>query len=55
MLKDIHVQGSTVQPTTRYTARPVINTSYIIQSPLSGKMQISINDNSVGALIAQNT
>jgi len=53
LLKDIHVQGSTVQPTTRYTARPVLNTNYIIQSPLSSKIQISINNNSVGALIAQ--
>lgn len=53
LLKDIAIQGSTVQPTTRYTARPVINTNYIIQSPLSGKIQISINNNSVGALISQ--
>jgi hypothetical protein len=53
LLKDIHVQGSTVQPTTRYTARPVLNTNYILQSPLSSKIQISINNNPVGALIAQ--
>lgn len=55
LLKDITVQGSIVEPTTKYTSSPILNTNYIIQSPLSGKIQISINDNSTGALIAQNT
>jgi hypothetical protein len=55
-IKDIHVQGNTSIPTTIYRPRPEIEpkieTFYIIQSPLSGHIDIGNPDpTSVGSLM----
>jgi hypothetical protein len=55
LLKDIHIQGNSTHPVTKYTERPNLNSGYIIQSPLSGNLLISINDKPAGALLGQNT
>lgn len=47
-IKDIHIQGNKIIPTTTYKKRPEIpldyETFYIVQSPLSGKLNIGIPD-----------
>lgn len=55
-IKDIHIQGSKVVPTTIYKKRPEVQTDYetfyILQSPLSGKINIGIPDPiSTGSLL----
>jgi hypothetical protein len=55
-IKDIHIQGNTSVPTTIYRPRPEIEdkieTFYIIQSPLSGHIDIGNPDpTSVGSLM----
>lgn len=55
-IKDIHIQGNTSIPTTIYRPRPdiedKIETFYIIQSPLSGHIDIGNPDpTSVGSLM----
>jgi hypothetical protein len=55
-IKDIHIQGNTSIPTTIYRPRPEIEdkieTFYIIQSPLSGHINIGNPDpTSVGSLM----
>ena len=55
-IKDIHIQGNVVTPTTFYNNRPNmvegIETFYIIQSPLSGELYIGNPDPiTVGSLI----
>jgi len=47
-IKDIHIQGNKAIPTTTYKKRPDLvtdyETFYILQSPLSGKINIGIPD-----------
>jgi hypothetical protein len=55
-IKDIHVQGNTAIPKTKYKKKPYIilgaETFYILQSPLSGKINIANPDpTSVGSLM----
>lgn len=55
-IKDIHIQGNTAIPTTSYKSRPEvesrIETFYIIQSPLSGNIDIANPDpTSAGSLM----
>lgn len=55
-IKDIHIQGNTSIPNTIYRPRPQvepkIETFYIIQSPLSGLINIGNPDpNSIGSLM----
>jgi hypothetical protein len=55
-IKDIHIQGNTAVPTTIFRPRPEIEnkieTFYIIQSPLSGHIDIGDPDpTSVGSLM----
>jgi hypothetical protein len=55
-IKDIHIQGNTAVPTTIFRPRPEIEekieTFYIIQSPLSGHIDIGNPDpTSVGSLM----
>jgi len=55
-IKDIHIQGNTAIPTTIYRPRPQVEdkveTFYIIQSPLSGHIDIGNPDpTSVGSLM----
>ena len=55
-LKNIHVQGNTRVPTIIYNPKPsvipTIDTFYIIQSPLSGDINIGNPDPvSIGSLI----
>jgi hypothetical protein len=55
-IRDIHVQGNTAVPTTIFRPRPDIEdkveTFYIIQSPLSGHIDIGNPDpTSVGSLM----
>jgi hypothetical protein len=55
-IKDIHIQGNTSIPTTVYRPRPEveskIETFYIIQSPLSGHIDIGNPDpNGIGSLM----
>jgi hypothetical protein len=55
-IKDIHIQGNTSIPTTVYRLRPEveskIETFYIIQSPLSGHIDIGNPDpDSIGSLM----
>jgi hypothetical protein len=59
-IKDLHLQGSGRPPKTLYIKPPsnvgiFVNTDYLIQSPLSGKLNIAINDTNAGSLLHQNT
>lgn len=49
-IKDIQVQGTVKIPVTNYKARPITK-NYILQTPLSGKLNIAINNKSIGSIV----